>query len=64
MKCVIEFVTGNGGCVDNDDGSSFYNITFNFFVFGGHKSDFNGHSKRSWGNINVYVSPFCLMRTW
>jgi hypothetical protein len=48
----------NGGCVDNDDGSSFYNITSNFFVFGGHKSDFNGHSKLSWGNVNVYPSVY------
>ena len=48
----------NGGCIDNDDGSSFYNITSNFFVFGGHKSDFNGHSKLSWGNINVYPSVY------
>jgi hypothetical protein len=49
----------NGGCVDNDDGSSFYNITNNFFVFGGHKSDFNGHSKLSWGNVNVYPTARC-----
>lgn len=48
----------NGGCVDNDDGSSFYNISNNFFVFGGHKSDFNGHSKLSWNNINVYPSVY------
>lgn len=48
----------NGGCIDNDDGSSFYNITYNFFVYGGHKSDFNGHSKLSWGNINVYPSVY------
>ena len=52
----------NGGCVDNDDGSSFYNITYNFFVFGGHKSDFNGHSKLSWGNINVYPGVRRLAR--
>mmetsp|Transcript_14885 Transcript_14885/g.44162 ORF Transcript_14885/g.44162 Transcript_14885/m.44162 type:complete len:907 (-) Transcript_14885:74-2794(-) len=48
----------NGGCIDNDDGSSFYNISFNFFVFGGHKSDFNGHNKLSWGNLNVYPSVY------
>ena len=54
----------NGGCVDNDDGSSWYNLTDNFFVFGGHKSDFQGHNKRSYGNINAYpgvYGPRCVM---
>ena len=32
----------NGGAIDNDDGSSFYSIHDNFFVYGGHKSDFDG----------------------
>lgn len=32
-------------CVDNDDGSSYYNIYNNFEIYGGHKSDFGGHNK-------------------
>lgn len=46
----------DGGCVDSDDGSSYYNIYNNYCVYGGHKSDFNGHNKRSYNNIHVY--PF------
>lgn len=54
----------NGGCIDNDDGSSWYRITDNFFVFGGHKSDFGGHSKLSYGNLNAYANVYgerCVM---
>ena len=29
-----------------------------FVQMAGHKSDFNGHSKLSWGNINVYPSVY------
>ena len=46
----------DGGCMDNDDGSSWYNLYNNYCVYGGHKSDFDGHSKRSFNNIHVY--PF------
>jgi len=48
----------NGGCVDNDDGSSWYNLHDNFFVYGGHKSDFGGHSKHSWNNIMAYPQVY------
>eukprot|EP00052_Salpingoeca_macrocollata_P019021 m.157013 g.157013 ORF g.157013 m.157013 type:complete len:921 (+) comp20843_c1_seq1:32-2794(+) len=54
----------DGGCFDTDDGSSWYMVDHNFFIFGGHKSDFNGHNKRSHSNINVYPSvygPRCVM---
>ncbi len=44
----------DGGCLDNDDGSSYYDIFSNFCVYGGHKGDFDGNSKRSFGNIAVY----------
>lgn len=33
----------NGGAADNDDGSSRYHIHRNFWVYGGSKSDFDGH---------------------
>ena len=45
-------------------GSSWYNLTDNFFVFGGHKSDFQGHNKLSFGNVNAYpgvYGPRCVM---
>jgi hypothetical protein len=48
----------NGGAVDNDDGSSFYRIERNFLVYGGHKSDFDGHSKRSSGNLLAYAAVY------
>ena len=40
------------------------NLTDNFFVFGGHKSDFQGHNKLSFGNVNAYpgvYGPRCVM---
>lgn len=36
----------NGGAFDTDDGSSFYEFFENVEIYGGHKSDFDGHSKR------------------
>lgn len=43
--------------VDNDDGSSWYQISYNFMVFGWiHKSNFGGHSKSTFGNLGAYVS--------
>lgn len=55
------FVAGggaNGGCWDNDDGSSFYAAHDNFCVYGGHKSDFDGHAKRSVGNLFAYANVY------
>ena len=61
------FLLGNYGAVntvDNDDGSSWYNIHHNFLVRGGHKSNFGGHDKYSYNNINanarVYSNGLCL----
>jgi hypothetical protein len=39
----------------SDDGSSRYNITGNFQVYGGHKSDFNGHQKVSTNNVMAFA---------
>ena len=41
-----------------DDGSSWYHIHHNFCVYGGHKSDFDGHSKRSDNNLHVYPQVY------
>eukprot|EP01116_Phalansterium_solitarium_P022687 TRINITY_DN7582_c0_g1_i1.p1 TRINITY_DN7582_c0_g1~~TRINITY_DN7582_c0_g1_i1.p1 ORF type:complete len:924 (-),score=219.53 TRINITY_DN7582_c0_g1_i1:171-2942(-) len=48
----------NGGTLDNDDGSSFYEDHHNFFIYGGHKSDFDGHSKRSYWNYHLYSQVY------
>lgn len=63
LNFVVANYGANGGCFDTDDGSSWYVVRHNFFVYGGHKSDFNGHNKRSEGNLNVYpqvYGPRCL----
>jgi hypothetical protein len=53
----------NGGSMDNDDGSSRYRMFSNFWVYGGHKSDFDGNQKLSYNNVmafaNVY-GPVCM----
>jgi hypothetical protein len=62
----------NGGCLDNDDGSSWYKIHHNVCVFGGHKGDFDGHSKASSLHahelIQIYTNTdyYCLVTfcTW
>ena len=48
----------NGGALDHDDGSSFYHDHHNFFVYGGHKSDFDGHGKRSYNNIMAFANVY------
>jgi len=39
----------------SDDGSSRYNITGNVEVYGGHKSDFDGHQKVSSRNLLAFA---------
>ncbi len=55
---VVANYAADGGCLDNDDGSAWYHIHHNFCVYGGHKSDFDGHSKRSDSNLHVYSSVY------
>jgi len=55
---VVSNYAADGGCLDNDDGSAWYHIHHNFCVYGGHKSDFDGHSKRSDNNLHVYSSVY------
>ena len=49
--------------IDNDDGSSYYYITDNFEVYGGHKSNFGGHNKLRSGAVipfsKVYQEGLC-----
>ena len=55
---IVANYAADGGCLDNDDGSSYYNITRNFCVYGGHKSDFDGHDKYSSHNLHVFPSVY------
>jgi len=48
----------DGGCLDNDDGSSYYKMHHNFCPYGGHKTDFDGHSKWSFNNLHVFPSVY------
>ena len=48
----------DGGCLDNDDGSSYYDIHHNYCVYGGHKQNFDGHSKRGFSNVYVYPQVY------
>ena len=55
---IVANYAANGGCLDNDDGSSYYRIHGNVCVYGGHKSDFDGHSKLSFGNLHIFPSVY------
>ena len=55
---IVANYAADGGCLDNDDGSSYYQIHHNFCVFGGHKSDFDGNSKISSFNLHAYPSVY------
>merc|ERR1712203_136924 len=54
------FVVSNYGGfkgVDNDDGSSYYQIHHNIMVNGWmHKSNYGGHAKATYGNLGAFVS--------
>ena len=55
---IVANYAADGGCLDNDDGSAYYRIHHNFCVYGGHKSDFDGHSKLSYNNVHVYPQVY------
>lgn len=43
--------------IDNDDGSSWYNMSYNFMIGGWmHKSNYGGIKKHSFGNLGAYVT--------
>jgi hypothetical protein len=53
----------NSAALDHDDGSSFYFNHHNVHVYGGHKSNFDGHNKRSVGNLMLFplvYAPQCM----
>ena len=49
-------------CIDNDDGSRYYNTSFNFLVYAdyGLKSDFGGHDNYYHDNILAYINNMCF----
>eukprot|EP01052_Picozoa_sp_SAG31_P023506 SAG31_NODE_1943_length_6856_cov_8.165458_4_plen_232_part_00 len=55
---IVANYAADGGCLDNDDGSSYYHIHHNFCVYGGHKGDFDGNKKISSDNIHAYPSVY------
>ena len=55
---IVANYAADGGCLDNDDGSSYYDIHHNACIFGGHKSDFDGNKKRSFANLHLYPSVY------
>ena len=49
--------------IDTDDGASYYRLHDNVHLFGGHKSDFAGHDKRSYNSLYAFAKvyyPVCL----
>jgi hypothetical protein len=48
----------DGGCLDNDDGSSYYLIHDNACIYGGHKGDFDSHSIHSYQNLHIYPQVY------
>ena len=55
---VVSNYGADGGCLDNDDGTSYYEIRENVCFYGGHKSDFDGHGKVSTRNLHVHPSVY------
>merc|ERR1711998_79897 len=55
---IVANYAADGGCLDNDDGSAYYDIHHNFCMYGGHKQNFDGHSKHSFNNIHVFPQVY------
>jgi hypothetical protein len=53
----------NSAALDHEDGSSFYYNHDNVHIYGGHKSNFDGHNKRSVSNLFAFplvYLPQCM----
>jgi hypothetical protein len=55
---IVANYAADGGCLDNDDGSAYYDIHHNLCMYGGHKANFDGHSKSSFNNIHVHPQVY------
>lgn len=49
---------GSNMCIDNDDGSAYYNNHHNFEIYGGHKSDFGGHNKNTYDSVIAFAQDY------
>jgi len=55
---IVNNYAADGGCVDWDDGSNNFIMNDNACMFGGTKSDFDGHSTQSFNNLHLYSSIY------
>jgi hypothetical protein len=56
---IVSDYDANGGMIDNDDGSSFYNEYNNFGIYGGAKmGNIDGHGKRSHHNVFAFPNVY------
>ena len=56
---IVSDYDANGGMVDNDDGSAFYDEYSNFGIYGGAKfGNIDGHGKRSHGNVYAFPNVY------
>jgi len=55
----------DGGAIDNDDGSSYYDEYANFCIYGGAKmANIDGHAKVYHSNINAYANVYGKTCNW
>ena len=56
---IVSDYDADGGMIDNDDGSSFYDEYDNFGVYGGAKfGNIDGHGKKSHGNVYAFPNVY------
>lgn len=56
---IVSNFDADGGAIDNDDGSSYYEEYNNFCIYGGAKmGNYDGHAKKYHGNINAYANVY------
>ena len=55
---IISNYNAYAGCFDHDDGASFADIFNNFCVGGGHKNNYDGHSKHATHNVYAWPSIY------
>lgn len=54
---IVSDGSADGGAIDNDDGSSWYNEHHNFCIYGGAKmGNIDGHAKVYHSNVNAYAN--------
>lgn len=62
---IVSDYDANGGMIDNDDGSSFYDEYSNFGVYGGAKfANIDGHGKKSHGNVYAFPNVYSKSCFW